>query len=132
MGPRGSICVQLWHHFASSRICVQCTVCWEMVCFCCCCPRRWALETRGSCRSTGTGTAKLYDPSTYGVEAASDKLKRPASEPFCIFSRLRSMYSMLGDGLFLLLLLSLSTGPGNTWVLSQHRHRHSHCPCRGA
>merc|ERR1711920_586446 len=55
---RGSTCLQLGHHFASFRTCVQCTVCWEMVCFCCClCPRRWALETRGSCHSTDTGTA---------------------------------------------------------------------------
>merc|ERR1712113_586923 len=55
---RGSTRVQLWHHSASFRTCVDCTVCWEMVCFCCCwCPRRWALETHGSCRSTDTGTA---------------------------------------------------------------------------
>merc|ERR1711920_1005021 len=119
---RGSVCIQLWHRFASSRVCVQCTACLEMVCFCCC-PRRWALETHGSCRSTDTGTAKPNDPSTCGAEAASGKRMHPALAPFCIFSRLRSMYSMLGDGLFL--LLSSSMGPGNTWVLSQHGHQHS-------
>merc|ERR1711920_1181967 len=53
---QGSICIQLWHCFASSRVGVHCTVCLEMVCFCCC-PRRWALETHGSCRSTDTSTA---------------------------------------------------------------------------
>merc|ERR1711920_833946 len=26
---RGSVCIQLWHRFASSRVCVQCTACWR-------------------------------------------------------------------------------------------------------